>query len=201
MVSVCVLISLFCLPQAESQAARGWQGARRDGHRRRHRGTSRKRRTNVIQSFRFFSLFDSFFLFAGICWTFRECSRASRPTAIWRALICFRCFVPSEFSICLSERDFAQCFFFAVRYVKAFSLFPLCSDAYSNFTAGLPQAKVKPNCCLFCFLFCSHVLIAQEHAEEVDLATTELINVSVSNLVAELIARMEEEARISSKSK
>ena len=31
-----------------------------------------------------------------------------------------------------------------------------------------------------------------------DLATTELLNVSVSNFVAELIARMGEEARISS---
>ena len=65
---------------------------------------------------------------------------------------------------------------FRPEFVKSFSLFPLCSDAYSNFTAGLPDAK--------------------EHAEEVDLATMELLNVSVSNFVAELIARMGEEARI-----
>jgi hypothetical protein len=35
----------------------------------------------------------------------------------------------------------------------------------------------------------------------VDLATNELLNVSVSNFVAELIARMGEEARIASKKK
>lgn len=64
--------------------------------------------------------------------------------------------------------------------MQAFSLYPLCSDAYSNFTAGLPHAK--------------------EHAEEVDMATTELLNVSVSNFVAELIARMGAEAKISSTS-
>jgi hypothetical protein len=65
---------------------------------------------------------------------------------------------------------------FRPEFVKSFTLFPLCSDAYSNFTAGLPDAR--------------------EHAEEVDLATNELMNVSVSNFVAELIARMGEEARI-----
>ncbi len=65
---------------------------------------------------------------------------------------------------------------FRPEFVKSFTLFPLCSDAYSNFTAGLPHAR--------------------EHAEEVDLATNELLNVSVSNFVAELIARMGEEARI-----
>jgi hypothetical protein len=32
-------------------------------------------------------------------------------------------------------------YFVFERYVQAFSLFPLCSDAYSNFTAGLPHAK------------------------------------------------------------
>lgn len=65
---------------------------------------------------------------------------------------------------------------FRPEFVKSFTLFPLCSDAYSNFTAGLEHAK--------------------EHAEEVDLASMELLNVSVSNFVAELIARMGEEARI-----
>ena len=65
---------------------------------------------------------------------------------------------------------------FRPEFVKSFTLFPLCSDAYSNFTAGLPHAR--------------------EHAEEVDLASMELLNVSVSNFVAELIARMGEEARI-----
>jgi tetratricopeptide (TPR) repeat protein len=65
---------------------------------------------------------------------------------------------------------------FRPEFVKSFTLFPLCSDAYSNFTAGLKHAK--------------------EHAEEIDLASMELLNVSVSNFVAELIARMGEEARI-----
>lgn len=65
---------------------------------------------------------------------------------------------------------------FRPEFVKSFTLFPLCSDAYSRFTVGLPDAK--------------------EHTEEVDLATMELLNVTISNFVAELIAKMTEEARI-----
>lgn len=65
---------------------------------------------------------------------------------------------------------------FRPEFVKSFTLFPLCSDAYSRFTIGLPDAK--------------------EHTEEVDMATMELLNVSISNFVTELVARMGEEARI-----
>lgn len=65
---------------------------------------------------------------------------------------------------------------FRPEFVKGFPYFPLCSDGYSQFTAGLPDMR--------------------EHMEEIDAATNELLNVTLSNFVAELLARIEEEVSV-----
>ena len=64
---------------------------------------------------------------------------------------------------------------FRPEFVVNFKFFPLCSDAYSRFVSMQPDYE--------------------QHSDEVDNATNELINVTIPNFARELLQLMEIEAK------